>query len=147
MIPETQQPQVPQEFGFITQIDRIVGNIRGLVQDYMQMTGKNPYVVNEAPENARSVQSFQEARAAKKAEMASKEKPQNKKESEVFVMSELAPIIEGLIGSLKVMEKTGGAKLPLGQVIMNLPFNVEQTREFLEKFYQEHYANESKSDT
>ena len=130
---------------WLNKIDEIVSGINKMLDSYQAISGKTQPA--QTAQVVSSPSNFFEARAAKKAEVAARAKVSNNSEERInekeVIMSEqndeIKQILEGLIRSIRTLQTMGFGEKKIGEVILELPFSVDQTEEFMSKLYAAKY--------
>jgi len=121
---------------WLTKAENIVSGIKDMIEFYNRLQGKPGQENNPGAEAAPKL-GWSEARTLKKAEMTEKtgvvapNLPQS---------NEFQELLTGLIKASTTLEGMGFKDRPIGQVIMELPFTLGQTKAFLEKLYKSKYG-------
>lgn len=122
---------------WINKIESIVKNVNEMLGVYNQMSGKQSPPVQQVQQAPQVQQSFIEARAIKKAEMASKNPPK----VEAKMSDDFKEILEGLIKACNTLDQLGYSEKTIGEAIMSLPINIGQAKAFLIKLYNKKYGS------
>lgn len=115
--------------------ENIVKGINDMIGFYNQLSDK-PGPGNSPGDDTPKL-GWSEAREMKKAEMAGRQgralpaPPQS---------NEFQEVLAGLIKATATLAGMGFKDKAIGQVIMELPFTLEQTKDFLEKLYKSKYG-------
>lgn len=118
---------------WLTRIDEIAGNILKLMNEVKKFTPQNQPVKDT---NTRNYMSFDEARQEKKKELEMKRKTMPIKENNT---DEIKELIGGIIKTLSSLRGMGFGEKTIGDAIISLPFTINQTSEFLQKYYDKKY--------